>query len=156
MMNNLDDALAQLKDIHEPSPVGWWPLAPGWYLLAICVIAILVLSIYLYKVRRNSIKRIAKHELDRIERDFAINHNEIDLIKNISQFLRRVMLTTDAEYSASLTGNKWLSLLDEQSKAKVFESGPGRVIVDAPYRQDIKINSEELLKATRQWMRGLK
>ncbi|MDC0000311.1 DUF4381 domain-containing protein [Porticoccaceae bacterium] len=29
------DPLAQLRDIHLPETVSWWPLAPGWWVLII-------------------------------------------------------------------------------------------------------------------------
>ena len=38
-------SLQNLNDIVVPGPVGWWPLAPGWYVLgAIAFIACLVLA----------------------------------------------------------------------------------------------------------------
>ena len=42
-MNNLDPAgLDRLHDIIVPSPVPFWPPAPGWYLLAAFVAFLLV------------------------------------------------------------------------------------------------------------------
>ena len=34
--------LDQLRDIHLPEPISWWPLAPGWWLLIIIALALMV------------------------------------------------------------------------------------------------------------------
>jgi len=36
--------LSSLHDIHLPEAIGWWPLAPGWYLLtaAIAIACLLI------------------------------------------------------------------------------------------------------------------
>ncbi|WP_144393396.1 DUF4381 domain-containing protein [Pleionea sediminis] len=46
------DPLAQLKDIHTPDPISWWPLAPGWWILAVLII------ITLFFLTRWIIKRV--------------------------------------------------------------------------------------------------
>ena len=45
--------LDQLRDIHLPEPISWWPLAPGWWIL---IIAGCLLSAWLIRVfyRRHS------------------------------------------------------------------------------------------------------
>ncbi len=40
-MNSANDPLAQLRDIHLPDPISWWPPAPGWWVLAVVVLALL-------------------------------------------------------------------------------------------------------------------
>jgi len=32
--------LEQMRDIQLPAPVGWWPPAPGWWLLTVLVLAL--------------------------------------------------------------------------------------------------------------------
>jgi hypothetical protein len=34
--------LDQLRELHLPEPISWWPLAPGWWLLALVGSALLV------------------------------------------------------------------------------------------------------------------
>ena len=41
------DPLAQLKDIHTPQGVDWWPLAWGWWVAALLVVALLCGLIYI-------------------------------------------------------------------------------------------------------------
>ena len=36
---NPSDPLAQLRDIHLPEAVSWWPLAPGWWVLGALLVA---------------------------------------------------------------------------------------------------------------------
>jgi ABC-type transport system involved in Fe-S cluster assembly fused permease/ATPase subunit len=52
------DPLAQLSDIHLPANVHGYPIAPGWWLLAVIVLALVIYG--LLKLRRVMIKRQAK------------------------------------------------------------------------------------------------
>ena len=47
MTKSPNDLLAQLYDIRGLGHISWWPLAPGWYLLAFLVIAVLITLIFL-------------------------------------------------------------------------------------------------------------
>lgn len=60
------DPLAQLKDIHVPEQIHNYPLAIGWWILAILIIIILVSSVIKYRkfkaLRKN--KRLALAQLN--------------------------------------------------------------------------------------------
>ncbi|NVK88722.1 MAG: DUF4381 domain-containing protein [Gammaproteobacteria bacterium] len=43
---NSQELLKQLKDIHSPDPVSWWPLAPGWWIIIILLIISIGLLVY--------------------------------------------------------------------------------------------------------------
>ncbi|MBA6294903.1 DUF4381 domain-containing protein [Colwellia sp. MB02u-9] len=52
------DPLAQLSDIHLPANVHGYPIAPGWWLLAVIVLALIIYG--LLKLRQAMIKRQAQ------------------------------------------------------------------------------------------------
>ena len=66
---NPADPLTNLRDIHLPDPVSWWPPAPGWWLLSLLIIAAVcylgVQTIRRYK--RRLYRRQAMAELKQIE-----------------------------------------------------------------------------------------
>ncbi len=41
-----NELINQLKDIHTPDPISWWPLAPGWWISLLLIIAI---AVFLYR-----------------------------------------------------------------------------------------------------------
>ncbi|HET9483332.1 MAG TPA: DUF4381 domain-containing protein, partial [Xanthomonadales bacterium] len=49
----------QLRDIHLPAEPSWWPPAPGWWLLAILVIAALVFLVRFAWRKRRELRRRA-------------------------------------------------------------------------------------------------
>ncbi|MGB4246521.1 MAG: DUF4381 family protein, partial [Pseudohongiellaceae bacterium] len=34
------DPLSQLADIHLPEPIGFWPPAPGWWVLLVLLLVV--------------------------------------------------------------------------------------------------------------------
>ncbi|MCP5141427.1 MAG: DUF4381 domain-containing protein [Gammaproteobacteria bacterium] len=128
-----------LRDIHLPPDIGWWPLAPGWWLLALLVIVLIGLLIWW--LRRPSPRKpvqAARAELKRLDADFQVHHDPQRLAQALSTLLRRaaISLFPRAEV-AGLTGDAWLAWLDEAAglaPAEGFSAGPGRYLRDAQYR----------------------
>mgnify|MGYP001824665194 FL=1 len=59
-------SLDRLRDIAEPSPVSWWPLAPGWWcLLAVLAITVILLVLRFYRQwKADAYRRAALRELE--------------------------------------------------------------------------------------------
>ncbi|WNC69568.1 DUF4381 domain-containing protein [Thalassotalea nanhaiensis] len=63
------DPLANLQDIHLPENIHGWPIAPGWWLILITVIAIAVFTYKKIAAKRkqNSVKRQAIKQLTELD-----------------------------------------------------------------------------------------
>ena len=58
--------LDQLRDIHLPEPISWWPPAPGWWLLALVACALLAWLIrFIY--RRYKAKHYRRQALGQLQ-----------------------------------------------------------------------------------------
>ncbi len=71
------DPLAQLKDIHLPEQIANYPLAPGWWILAALVIAIItwLFIVALKSYRLNKAKRQALKMLNTMDTS-TVNQND--------------------------------------------------------------------------------
>lgn len=128
-----------LRDIHLPDPVSWWPIAPGWWLLIITVLITAVIIFLSRKIYRSKqLKRDIHAELDVIKQQFQKTENRSQLAKSLSILLRRASISFyPAKDIAGLTGESWLAYLDNTNanpnKDKIFQSETGRTLLSAPY-----------------------
>lgn len=90
---NPEDVLAQLKDIHGPTEVSWWPLAPGFYALLVIVVLLLIFIAYVVMGRkRRALKRAILLEIRAIELGYEGDH-DIGLVQTqLSGLIRRIAL----------------------------------------------------------------
>lgn len=133
----MDETALPLRDLHLPDPVGWWPLAPGWW--GVIAILVLVLGYVFRRVYRrwqiNAPRRYAMRELARYEADYLVHRDPVALGKQLSELLRRGMLAyAPREEMAGLTGNEWLAWLDRGMPLPYFHTEGGRSLLDLPYR----------------------
>lgn len=141
----MNPAEIPIRDLHLPEPVGWWPLAPGWWILiAIAVLGLAwLLMRALRRHRRGRARRFALRELKRIEARYERGDNVVTLSREMSELVRRAMLAyaprTDV---AGLTGDDWLRWLDAGLANPTFEVGPGRAIAELPYRDPAAVHDD--------------
>lgn len=143
-----------LRDIHLPDPVGWWPPAPGWWLLSFVTLASIAFALWLWRRRqRSTIKKLALRELELI----AADSGDVGAKpQRLAILLRRVCLSTyPREDVAGLAGDAWLSFLDGTLGDRRFSEGVGRLLLEAPYRRESEFDSESLLALCREWLMRL-
>jgi len=152
-MNPAATATLDLRDIHAAAPPAFWPPAPGWWVVALLIIAILVLST-LWLLRRYRLYRLKVNIMDEIESLSSCNtENTEEFTAHLSMLLRRIALRRySRERVAPLTGSDWLRFLDETGGNGDFEHGIGQVLEIGPYRpQKSELPAEELLALARRW-----
>jgi len=130
--------LAALHDIVVPSPVPWWPPAPGWY--AVCAIVAVVVGYAAWRLYRrwnaNAYRRVALRRLVSIRTDFADPSRRASALTELAALVRRVALhAAPRERVAALSGDAWLAFLDAGVGGDAFRSDAGRVMTSAPYQR---------------------
>ncbi|WP_454781426.1 DUF4381 domain-containing protein [Legionella sp. WA2022007384] len=147
--------LAQLKDIHLPPPIGWWPMAPGWYILTgVILFLATVLAYVFYKKHRNTLaKKQALLLLNHYQHQYEQEQNGAQASAHISELLRRVALVYyPREQVASLHGEEWLKFLNETSKNIDFNLVK-ELLLDAPFKTQEKMDLNPLFNAAQLWIK---
>jgi hypothetical protein len=138
----METAQLPLRDIHLPEAIGWWPPAPGWWLLAVSIPLLIAFGYWLYKkTTRKTAVKTAKKLLLQITQDKVCENYE--KLKDISALIRRVAISTTIRTDcAGLTGQQWLEFLDRSMKETPFTEGVGRLLVNAPYQNKSPTDQE--------------
>ena len=126
-----------LRDLHLPEPVGWWPLAPGWWaLIALAVVGLVWLLLkYRQQRLRSAARRYALKQLKQYADAYSRHQSAVLLGAQLSELLRRTMLAYAPRAEvAGLTGEDWLAFLDRDLDRPHFRDGDGRPLIEWPYR----------------------
>jgi hypothetical protein len=144
-------SLQNLNDIVVPSAVPWWPLAPGWYVLAVA--AVLVLAVFAVlgwrRWRKNRYRRQALAELN------EIREGEAGALQQLPALLKRVALSAWPRDSvAALSGTPWHIFLDDSAGLGQFRNGIGDLLDQLAYGKGLsEPEQNRLLEAAEIWLR---
>lgn len=128
------DALP-LQDIHLAEHAGYWPLAPGWWILILCI-PLAIWMIVRFRQRVSIKKRqvqIAAMIAPLEQKLITEPSNEV--IAELNTLLRQIAVNYYPRSDlASLTGDKWLTFLDTTGETNGFSQGAGKILGSAPYQ----------------------
>jgi hypothetical protein len=148
-------SLQNLNDIVVPGSVPWWPVAPGWYVLAGIFLAYAVYRLYrhwLYR-RGNRYRKQALQELLSIRKNPST-----ESLQRLPGLIKRAALAVwPREQVAHLSGSQWHQFLDESAATKVFLEGAGNTLEGLAYQTVPKTTptaSEQVLDAAEFWLKN--
>ena len=155
-------SIFDLRDIVVPEPMGFWPLAPGvWVLLGVAGWGLAILIWRRYALwRAGAYRRAGLACLAQIEGQLANPGSEAAVQHELSVLLKRVALAAfPRKQVAPLYGDSWLKFLDSTCEGCTFMNGPGHHLADAVYA-DSKVSPfnaddcKQLFNLTRIWIKG--
>ena len=147
------DPLAALRDIQEPPPPILWPFAPGWWLLGVVTIALLIWFAWrLYQTYRlfrpyRLLRRLTR-QTNVMRRENKLDAREY--VNQINELYKRLMVHVETSTRASrLFGDPWLSELEQRFPDTTFMKGPGRCLGSARFSQ-VAIDDQGLVDLVEQ------
>ena len=148
--------LEQLADIHLPSSVSWWPLAPGWWILLALILAAAI-GFWLWRRHkaRNFYRTIAQHQLAGIYADFQQTQNAAAYLQALSLLLRRTALTAYPQsFNASIKGDDWLQWLDKACPdlSTPFSGELGQLLLRSAYEKNPQIDVSKIHQLSIEWI----
>ncbi len=159
-----EELLAQLADIHLPQPVGMWPPAPGWWILALLVLVLAVLGARWY-LRYGRLRKVCNHALAELDlclaRLTAATVEDSDVAKlryinEVNTVLRRVALVHfPLATSASIDGNAWVDFVRQKGESSAMTDEIAAALSDGRFQKQCEVDVAALDNFGRRWITSL-
>ena len=120
MQDSLQQILEQqLRDVHAPEAIGWWPLAIGWWLVIaalLSITAILIVTLIRH-FKKNRYRKLAAVELIKTFQQWQQYADSAAYLQQANSILKRSVIHGATDESAiSLSGQAWLDCLNLYSR----------------------------------------
>ncbi|MEE4278377.1 MAG: DUF4381 domain-containing protein [Halieaceae bacterium] len=151
---NQQSITPMLAPLRTPEAIGWWPPAPGWWVLGLLALALLLLAFRWawHFHRRGAPLRSAARELERIET------GDLDCAQRaqaLARLQRRIAIRIAGRGAcAGLTGSAWTDFLNRlpPGDGEFFSSD----LAELAYRAEVREREiSDLIEATRLWLEKL-
>ncbi|HEX7342450.1 MAG TPA: DUF4381 domain-containing protein [Rhodanobacteraceae bacterium] len=140
-----------LRGIHMPPPASWWPLAPGWWVLA--ALLLIVMAWLAWRTWRRRLPRRRWREAER-ELDALIAKHQGDstaFAAGVSQLQRRAARTLDPS-TVGLGGEAWHLAMERLAGGHVSAQAFAG-LEQAMYQPQATLDTTVVAEAMRRWLR---
>ena len=139
---NSSDPLANLRDIHLPGDVSWWPLAPGWWVLIILLSVLAIWSLIQWRKRQKHRQLIVelRQELAQINQQYSEHQSEQALVVDYSELLKRLlMLHRGRAESANISREQWLEVINQYMPDQPLSDDFVTLLTEGKYQRQVSI-----------------
>jgi len=149
--------LAQLRDIHLPAEVSWWPLAIGWWIVLFIFLAAGLFAIWaLFRNHKNNrYRKLAITELDAEWSRWQESQDSAVFVQSANAILKRTLAeasTHDNAYAQlSLSGDRWIQLLNQHNKQPLSVNS-AKALEYAGYQPDPVVDIPKLYSSVKRWI----
>lgn len=151
---NPQDPLANLHPLREPEVIGWWPLAPGWWIvIGLIALALTALAFVLYrKYAANAYRRQATQQLQNIHTQWLADGDSQVYAAEVNALLKSVAIHAfPSRDVASYNGSKWLQFLNGGLATQGL-SFPESFANSAYQKQVPSSQCQQYLEPARRWI----
>lgn len=139
--------IAMLRDIHDLTSVPWWPPAPGWWLIGLVMLALVIggwrfrerlrrlhVCVPVPGIRLGSWRWAAARALRDLARRARSGENVKKSAGELSELLRRIAMARFGRAAcAGLTGPAWLDWLTHHDPRGFSWRERAPLLIEAPY-----------------------
>jgi hypothetical protein len=146
---------AQLQDIHGAGNPGWWPPAPGWWVLAVLVLILLFLAgrFSLKKLRTRRRRRRFLAEIERLRQEFDPSQQAREYLAGVNRVFRVVAMRAFPDTAcASMQGEDWVTFVRSLLPA-ASDTSSLSVLAHGPYELSPSFDHQVLDEHARTWIR---
>ena len=149
------DLLSQLRDIHAAPALPWWPPAPGWWLLA------LILLVLLLWLGRRVRARYRVHQrrkqmlgwIDHLNANIDPQRDPQAYLSTLNRIFKLVALRAfPGQHCAALAGQDWADFLTANMKNSQSAAALN-VLASGPYDPSPRFDPETISELTRFWIK---
>lgn len=163
-----EELLAQLADIHLPQAVGYWPPAPGWWVLALLLLfgGFLLLRSTIRRSHQNHIREHALAELERCyqsSQELLREASKADIggltLRYVNEFnavIRRVALVHYPHAKlASLGGEAWVDFIRQSGDSSALSDEIAAALSYGRFQSECEVDVAAMNRMGQQWISSL-
>jgi hypothetical protein len=158
------ELLAQLADIHLPEPVGYWPPAIGWWLVALLIFIGLIILLWKFAAYRRQ-QKVCQYALTELNSCYdTYSHaepgndaqNKLNYINRFNTVIRRVALVHYPQSNvASLDGSPWVDFIREKGDSSLLTEEIAVALQYGRFQAKCDVDVDSMHDFGERWIRKL-